>query len=1718
MATGSQIATPKQTGGGGFKYEDKVGAYFLLCMLLQRNPFSFDLGLIKRIDMQQAAAGWALDDYVITMGYGEEENKVGVSVKSNQQFSENVIYGSARDLLWEQRLQLNGRVFDLNRDYFCFAQPPLMGTISSDLNTLIHLAQQQDSIDLERNLNTPRYTSKEKLVLYNSFSCPTELNKDGGNLDLLPGEILSRLMILEFDFESVVSNSENDMLQFSVQVLSDQSDSKNVQLYEKLQQICRDRRFKGGFIILPELLNELKAWFKLRTFPSYTADLEKIELTTRRNLSIIKTTVGKDFSIDRSLLLAEINTKYQNSSTIGILSPSGYGKTTLAKLYVESILSENTVLFLNSMYFETDIQCKLAMRYSIRELINANTKGHFFIIIDGLEKFYSDEQLQHLAMLLNELESTKGDFKLLFTCIDEDFDEVLLRLYGYGVTQFDFAKIVINNSGINFLELTAHFPNLLDILRNTQLKQLLYNIKILDALSYAVTKGNASELSQVSESEIIDFLWKKIVESGNQGLLCSNVAKLIAKLQAENLSMGISNSMIDSASASALTMLRDLDVIYEYEDYLYFQHDLYGDWARYKIIRSHSKEGKSFLLSIDVVSPLWAKAIRQYGIYLLEVKGSDQGWLKLYEQFDDEKSKEKIIRNILIESVIFGINAKNNLALLKESLLSNNCLLFQRLLDVFLIKATTVNPTVLKIASTLKTISLTQASIYNRIPTYGYWLPVINFIFEHNEITLKDNFYYCARIARDWLLFTPKKTAGRKKMATLATELCKVVINDRSYFYANKEWKQRAFEALLLGYGEVLEPAAEVIRKLAGLIEPPARKTSLSPDMPMKSYRFREAKKWPYGPFIYPDDEFINVCLNNGVLQQVFEVNPELANEVMLATLIKAPADDYYQYGGKDDLDLNVPRNWAPPLYHRGPFLNFLNINPYAALDGIIKLVDFATSQWCSQFEHDHQIPFVEIEIDAISKKYFGDVSTFFWYRDIGVPPDSLASALMAVERYLYESREDLAKVEACIKLILEKSDSLAFIGMLVSCGKGDTRLFQRVLRSLLDVMDFYTWEKHNLVSFHLEQYGLFYLPIQQAEEADEWNKTFHRVTSLQDLMVNELLNRDEFKSIYKEVTAKWEGKISKIRNNKNFDIYQDRLLSFFYPSNYILKPYKEELSYYEYVEPEELTKRMAPSRKEYDDRQIVPNPFTLSQILEKDQQISLEDAESLWELLEKLKTRKVHDWFSTLETPLDSIFGGYVLLLKFKEVWINEHPDYYQVIVAYTEATFCRIENEQIKIFNFSVQHSWNIFVSDLIAYLLKDGDSLFLRKSITLIFSNFHFESVGKLFSTIGKLLGWNHELFIELQNFTFAYASITADSYSVDEEPSALKIELDNLNNLFISGKIETVIQKWESFRGEQKEKKMHKSYHEKGDVLELLHPGMNLDLLKSAYKQLPMRDLAVYNVAEREHIVFIWEQAFEQVVWQFGTSEKESGEFDEFPGEFDLWVIRSIPNLITEDIGIDFFNCFAEPLLKFGYTTPDWIEIYCASIFHANLDHVDRYDRFVPQWQRIVEFCKNHKNWTHRGKMSRYLPLSLFFLETKRMEVWDYDYSAFINLTAPLYKEFFTKKWTAPSVVKACCLFVKTISGRSLLKIGLLSVNLAVKYFLELSKVPIPEDAVRKPFYAIAELGVFLGRVWETDESEIRRDDTMFKSYKELVEFLVSLHDPIGIELQEMLIEK
>ena len=61
-----EISSPKSTGGGGFAFEDEVGAYFMSFMLAGTDAFpKLKLGRLVRVKFQRKVDGWDLDDLIL---------------------------------------------------------------------------------------------------------------------------------------------------------------------------------------------------------------------------------------------------------------------------------------------------------------------------------------------------------------------------------------------------------------------------------------------------------------------------------------------------------------------------------------------------------------------------------------------------------------------------------------------------------------------------------------------------------------------------------------------------------------------------------------------------------------------------------------------------------------------------------------------------------------------------------------------------------------------------------------------------------------------------------------------------------------------------------------------------------------------------------------------------------------------------------------------------------------------------------------------------------------------------------------------------------------------------------------------------------------------------------------------------------------------------------------------------------------------------------------------------------------------------------------------------------------------------------------------------------------------------------------------------------------------------------------------------------------------
>src|SRR3712207_1697515 len=130
------IAPPKLTGGGGFVFEDKVAAYFLVCLLSGETPLDPSIGMISRVDFQTRADGWFLDDILLTLTTRGGIRRCALSVKSNQQFSGPSAPAEFVRAAWEQFLHHGSSVFERTSDYLGLVTAPLPGALSTQLEEL----------------------------------------------------------------------------------------------------------------------------------------------------------------------------------------------------------------------------------------------------------------------------------------------------------------------------------------------------------------------------------------------------------------------------------------------------------------------------------------------------------------------------------------------------------------------------------------------------------------------------------------------------------------------------------------------------------------------------------------------------------------------------------------------------------------------------------------------------------------------------------------------------------------------------------------------------------------------------------------------------------------------------------------------------------------------------------------------------------------------------------------------------------------------------------------------------------------------------------------------------------------------------------------------------------------------------------------------------------------------------------------------------------------------------------------------------------------------------------------------------------------------------------------------------------------------------------------------------------------------------------------------
>ena len=234
----------------------------------------------------------------------------------------------------------------------------------------------------------------------------------------------------------------------------------------------------------------------------------------------------------------------------------------------------------------------------------------------------------------------------------------------------------------------------------------------------------------------------------------------------------------------------------------------------------------------------------------------------------------------------------------------------------------------------------------------------------------------------------------------------------------------------------------------------------------------RRLPPWPLGPKGKIDRQFSECCTNGGALIPLTRVRPDDAAEVLLATLIEDSPEE--SYGGSrfdEGLGLQFDMQSYPTAYWKSPFFAFLQINPNAALEALLKLTGFCTERWIAEWQKlwSGAPPSISLVLsDGTEHQFLGGARVFAWSETNASHAGQLHSALAALERYLTLKIEAGLDVEPELQRILLTGNSAGVLGVLTNVGKYKPELFRGVLRPLVAYNRIYHWDYERMRRFNL--------------------------------------------------------------------------------------------------------------------------------------------------------------------------------------------------------------------------------------------------------------------------------------------------------------------------------------------------------------------------------------------------------------------------------------------------------------------------------------------------------------------------------------------------------------------------------------------------------------------------------------------------------------------------
>jgi len=1752
----SNVAPPKNTGGGGFVFENDVCAWFLAAMLAGEPVFGVDAGPPVRLDFQTRPDGWLLDDILVTTAVGGNRHRFALSVKSNAQFTAASAPSDFVAAAWEQWFHIGSTVFDACLDFVGLVTAPLSGAAASSVSGLIEKARVNDPGLLPARLATPNWATADERALFASFNCPASLGQTTTDVDT--ARLLQRLRFLQRDFGAVISESQNGALELCRRAVRSHATADAQSLWSVLRELASELRPQAGSLTLHGLIDRLRARVVLADYPDYAGDWATLDARSSREAALVRDSIADRIHLSRDEQVTGVMQSLTADVQTALLGTSGVGKSALAKAAFDKRRADGErTLWVDASSIDRAadfgaLEASLQLHHPLSELLAREAGRDPVVIIDGLDRLYADQAFRTAAALLRAAgggaQGTR--WRVLAVCQSQEWPRVVEALQRAGAPVARWRTHEASSPQPAELQpVRDAAPALARLLLQPRMGAILTNLKLLDLVVRRLDSGTDIDASTwVGESSVAEWFWSAEVDRGPDRLARGQCARGLAQAQADQLAATVPVDSMDASSLSAAQSLTGDQLLVQVPgDRLAFAHDLYGDWARLRILLNHRADLPTFLQGRHE-SPLWHRAIRLLGIHLLERENGVAEWKTLMAAFDG--GNLTIVRDLLLEAPAFAMNAGPLLASIFPHLVAGDGNLLQRLLTRFVAFATVPNEQMQEIARGVGMDANAARATFRR-PHWPYWLDVLSVLHARRDDVLRVAASEVAKIVEMWLDFASAGSVRRREAAELAVMLGQRALDSRNN-YQEKEERGRFYKCALLAAPErpeevahIAKTAAERIPRPATLPDdatPPSRSRSMFGPGVMRG-------PWPDGPLARVDDEFEKVVLESSSIQHLYRVRPGIAREVVLATLIEEPHEVHW---GSDlhERELGLARQyWQPAFFTRGPFLACLRENFQEGLELVMRLVEFATErsneqatlkldEWRTQALADGQseseiaeaeksVPqqFLVLHDGAKELTFSGDAGSYGWSAGTTcqqgyspLPPSAVASALMALEQYFYQLLDAGHDITDEVAKTLARSRSVAPLGVLTDVGKRVPNLFNGPLRALLSAPEIYSWDITKTVHrrTHL-MIGAVTEGQHFVEIAQQFHALEHRKGDLRNVATYRLLTNEDMRAFLSLVRDWWKKR--RAAGEQLIDI-ADRLDIWFDPANYETREDPEHGLLLVNVALERAQAEQATEHQDMNDLMLVTGfPIRCRTILDERRGQTDVQLDELWQIW--IRIRKLAEAGPALpggerrfgDEYVNAIAAGIAVFL-WHDVWLSQDASRRVEVEGALESLIAGDLPERN---GFHSEHdvsswSWDCFVAEAAAmsWAREPQDVRWRRVVAEMVFAE-KYATVRLLFSRCAEHRAALGQDFERLRRLAVDWAHVR-DRVNVlrasrrmvpqgdDDVQGRLESELtawmEEKLTAFVDGTSALLSSDWSRFDEAPRFAEVDALRRRSSDASHL-----DFHLVRCSHEWLPLPDAAL-RPDERARVIHFWQVALDIVAARPRADLQRRDH--QYPHEDEVWVLQNVAAMVLQLQPAENPRPFWQAVIDLHSEAHDWPEKFLNALHRRALSSESTPATYEPVLREVVQRAFSDVDGQRRWP--------------RHEEVWDaligIDYWVG-DVWADRHADHVLRIWDAISL----WMEKAPQDGRRLGKFaGWLSKPAAASirlrvlpWFLEQFVVGKKRDRDRDND-APDNVARLLNVVWDRDQVALRASSQAFAAFRGLLAWLVERQNSLGLELQ------